>query len=165
MEQGPPSERTQVKRHPERGVYDRDTIDGILDGEKALALRLYEQLGVTMTPALRAAVEQRETSNLAAAVAFGRGMRAEAKGDLEAARRAFEDAARLDAGFATARTRGAQIQTASAKTTSSIESSLARVVDLTAQSINVPVTTKLPEAADAPALSLLVTLVLTLRIS
>ena len=31
MEQGPPSERTQVKRHPERGVYDRGTIDAILD--------------------------------------------------------------------------------------------------------------------------------------
>lgn len=27
----PPSERTRVKRHPERGAYDRATIDGILD--------------------------------------------------------------------------------------------------------------------------------------
>ncbi len=27
----PPSDRTQVKRHPERGAYDRPTIDAILD--------------------------------------------------------------------------------------------------------------------------------------
>jgi len=27
----PPSERTRVRRHPERGAYDRDTIDAILD--------------------------------------------------------------------------------------------------------------------------------------
>ena len=27
----PPSERTRVRRLPERGVYDRDTIDAILD--------------------------------------------------------------------------------------------------------------------------------------
>ncbi len=31
MEPGPPSDRTQVKRHPERGAYDRDTIDAVLD--------------------------------------------------------------------------------------------------------------------------------------
>jgi len=31
MRETPPSERTRVKRHPERGAYDRATIDGILD--------------------------------------------------------------------------------------------------------------------------------------
>ena len=31
MPEMPPSERTRVKRHPERGAYDRATIDGILD--------------------------------------------------------------------------------------------------------------------------------------
>jgi nitroimidazol reductase NimA-like FMN-containing flavoprotein (pyridoxamine 5'-phosphate oxidase superfamily) len=31
MPAGPPSERTRVRRHPERGVYDRETIDAILD--------------------------------------------------------------------------------------------------------------------------------------
>ena len=28
---GPPSERTRVRRLPERGVYERDAIDAILD--------------------------------------------------------------------------------------------------------------------------------------
>jgi len=28
---GPPSERTRVRRLPERGAYDRETIDAILD--------------------------------------------------------------------------------------------------------------------------------------
>jgi len=31
MSETPPSERTRVKRHPERGAYDRETIDAILD--------------------------------------------------------------------------------------------------------------------------------------
>ncbi len=31
MSAPPPSARTQVHRHPERGVYDRETIDAILD--------------------------------------------------------------------------------------------------------------------------------------
>ena len=31
MPETPPSERTRVKRHPERGAYDRARIDGILD--------------------------------------------------------------------------------------------------------------------------------------
>jgi uncharacterized protein len=31
MPQTPPTERTRVKRHPERGAYDRATIDAILD--------------------------------------------------------------------------------------------------------------------------------------
>src|SRR5438093_3643078 len=31
MSETPPSERTRVKRHPERGAYDRATIDPILD--------------------------------------------------------------------------------------------------------------------------------------
>src|SRR5512132_2597993 len=31
MPETPPSERTRVKRHPERGAYDRATIDDILD--------------------------------------------------------------------------------------------------------------------------------------
>src|SRR5207247_834776 len=31
MSETPPSKRTRVKRHPERGAYDRATIDAILD--------------------------------------------------------------------------------------------------------------------------------------
>ncbi|MGH2634659.1 MAG: pyridoxamine 5'-phosphate oxidase family protein [Actinomycetota bacterium] len=31
MPNDPPSQRTQVRRHPERGIYDRETIDAILD--------------------------------------------------------------------------------------------------------------------------------------
>ncbi|HSL68253.1 MAG TPA: pyridoxamine 5'-phosphate oxidase family protein [Actinomycetota bacterium] len=31
MPETPPSERTKVRRHPERGAYDRATIEGILD--------------------------------------------------------------------------------------------------------------------------------------
>jgi TolB-like protein len=144
------------------------TLDRIFEAQNALALRLFEQLGVNVTPALRAAVEERETNNVAATVAFGRGLKAEAKGDLEAARRAFEDAARMDIGFGAARTEATRLREKEAAVASggsgSAASSLSRVVNLTASGINVPVTTKIPEAADAPAQSLLITLLITLRV-
>lgn len=149
------------------------SLDQIFDAQKAFAFRVFEQLGVNLTPAQRVAVEQKETTNLAATVAFGRGLRAEARGDAEAAVRAFQDAARLDVAFAAARTQAARAeqnvaqaeQPASGGTAASAKAaSIARVLDLTAQAINVPVATKLPEAADAPLQSFLITLILTLRV-
>jgi TolB-like protein len=143
-------------------------LDQLFEGQKALSLRVFEQLGVNVSPALRASVEEGQTRNVAAAVAFGRGLRAEARGDLDAARRAFEDAARLDVGFATARAEAARVeQRASGSSATSAGSgvdALTRVVDLAAGGINVPVATKLPEAVDAPAQSFLITLLITLRV-
>src|SRR5512133_210730 len=69
----------------------------IIDAEKALALLLFERLGVTLTPAQRLAIEQRQTTQLATLVEFGRGAEAEARGDATGAMKAFEDASRLDA--------------------------------------------------------------------
>lgn len=122
-------------------------MDRTFDAEKTLALRLFEELGVTLTPTQRVAVERRETSNLAAAVAYGHGLEAEAHGDAPRAIVAFQEAARLDAAFAAARV---QLAAGSPEAVRSRASSVQRVLDLSAQAINAPVTTKLPEAADAP---------------
>lgn len=146
------------------------SLDRIFDAQKTLAFSVFEQLGVTLTPAQRAAIEQKQTTNLAATIAFGRGLRAEARGDAAAAARAFEDAARIDGAFTAARTEAnrAQERVVAAAPGSGANAAkvnaVARVLDFTAQSINVPVATKLPEAADAPFQSFLVTLILTLRI-
>jgi TolB-like protein len=75
------------------------TIDDILAAEKAVALRVFDALGVTLTPAERAAVEQRPTRDLAALLAFSRGVRAESMGRFMEARREYRDAARLDPSF------------------------------------------------------------------
>ena len=54
---------------------------------------------MTLTPAERAAVEQRPTRYLSAFLAYCRGVRAEALGDLPAAHAAFQAAVHIDPGF------------------------------------------------------------------
>jgi len=144
------------------------TLDRIFDAEKALAFRLLDQLGVTLTPAERASIEQKQTTNVAAAVAFGRGAEAEARGDAAAAVRAFQDAARLDIGFSAARAAASRAQLSVgpvvAPGASAKADAIARVLDVTAQAINTAVVTKLPEAADVPLQSFIFTLLITLRV-
>lgn len=74
----------------------------VLAAEKALALRIFDQLGVTLTPAERAAVEQRQTQSLAALVAFGQGVRYELEGRFDQAAESYLAALRADPGFARA---------------------------------------------------------------
>ena len=71
----------------------------VLAAEKALALRIFDQLGVTLTPAERAAVEQRQTQSLAALVAFGQGVRFELEGQLDQAAQSYLAALREDPSF------------------------------------------------------------------
>lgn len=77
-------------------------LDDVLTAEKALALRIFEQLGVTLTPAERVAVMQRQTQSLAALVAFGQGVRYELEGQMDQAADAYLAALREDPGFARA---------------------------------------------------------------
>src|SRR5471032_173642 len=51
--------------------------DRIVDAEKELALLLFERLGITLTPAQRTLVDQKQTTQLAALVAYGRGVDAD----------------------------------------------------------------------------------------
>jgi TolB-like protein len=144
-------------------VYAEAPLDRVIDAEKALVLLILERLGITLTPAQRQRIEQRQTTQLAALVAYGRGVQAEARGDAAGATAAFEDAARLDAAFTAARN-----QAAAAPAASSAQkvSSVARVLDLTTQAVNAPVATKPPEAVDAPlAASSLLNILITVRIT
>jgi hypothetical protein len=80
-------------------------LASIFDAEKSLAYRLFEELGVTLTPAERAAVEQRPTANLTAFLAYSRGVRDEAFGQYAAAAANFRAAVTADPSFGAARTR------------------------------------------------------------
>jgi TolB-like protein len=80
-------------------------LDDILDAEKALAFEVFDAIGITLTPAERAAVEQRPTRNLGALLAFSRGAQAEAELRFLDARREFREAIRLDPAFEPARER------------------------------------------------------------
>jgi TolB-like protein len=121
-------------------------VDRVIDAEKQLALLILERLGITITPAQRARIEQRQTTQLTALVAYGRGVEAEARGDAAGATTAFEEAARLDVAFGAARgMAGGGGSSASAR-----GGSAARAISLTTAAINAPVATRTAEAADAP---------------
>jgi TolB-like protein len=77
----------------------------ILDAEKALAFRIFDQLGVNLTPAERAAVDQRPTRNLQALLSYSRGVRFEAEGRYAAAAAEYQRAITLDPSFEQARRR------------------------------------------------------------
>lgn len=81
------------------------SLDDILDAETALALRLFEALGVVLTPAEQAAIERRPTRNLGALLAFSRGVEAQAELRFVDAWRDYREALRLDRSFVEARDR------------------------------------------------------------
>jgi len=131
-----------------------------IDAERSLALRVFEQMNITLTPAQRDAIERQATPQLGALVAYGRGVRADAHGDAAGAQVAFDEALHLDAAFFSART-----QVASARARNGGASGLQRVLNLSTNAINTAAPTKPPEAADvAVQSSLLVALLITVRI-
>ena len=74
-------------------------LDVILEAEKELAFRLLDQLGVTLSPAERSAVEQMPTKNIAALLAYSRGVRFEVEGRYSEAKQEYQRAVQLDPGF------------------------------------------------------------------
>jgi len=79
-----------------------NTLARLFDLEKQLVFQIFEGLGITLTDAERAQIEQRPTQNLQAFLAWSRGLEAEDRGDYAGARDLFEQATRLDPSFATA---------------------------------------------------------------
>lgn len=99
----------------ESGVLDasidaRAPLTDVLAAEKALAFRLFEALGVTLTPAERATIEAYPTTSLAALSAYGRGVQADFMGDRRRAIDEFEKAIGVDPGFQQARDRAQQLK-------------------------------------------------------
>jgi TolB-like protein len=86
------------------------SLDEILDVEKALAFRVFDALGVVLTPAERAAVEQRPTRHLGALLAYGRGVQAESELRFGDAWVQYREAVRLDPSFQAARARTADLE-------------------------------------------------------
>ena len=74
----------------------------ILAAEKALALRLLGELGVNLTPAARARIEERPTRNIGALLAYGRAVRYEVYGDYSRAAAEYRSALTLDPSFSLA---------------------------------------------------------------
>lgn len=86
----------------EQAIDVRAPLSDILDAEKAIALRMFDALGVTLTPAERALVNVHATDNLQALLAYGRAVEAELRGDRRRAADEFQRATILDPGFGAA---------------------------------------------------------------
>lgn len=85
------------------------SLNQILDIEKQIAFRVFENLGVTLTPAERVAVEERPTKNIAAFLAYGRAVRYESELRFRDAEREYQEAVRLDPAFGLAATRAREV--------------------------------------------------------
>ncbi len=99
----------------ESGVLDASLdaqapLADVLSAEKALAFRLFEALGIALTPAERATISAYPTTSLAALNAYGRGVQAEIGGDRRRAIDEFNRAAVVDPAFQQARDRSQQLK-------------------------------------------------------
>jgi len=103
------------------------SLDQLFDMEKRLVLDLFNSLNVTLTTAERNAIEQRPTRSLAAFLAYSRGLELEDQGRYDEASRSFDNALRLDPGFASARQKSQEtknIVAGGTVTASTVESGL-----------------------------------------
>ncbi len=86
---------------------ERDPAQRFFDMENQMALGLFQEMGIELTPAEREAVLHKPTENLDALLAFGLGLEAQDAGRYQDAATFFSQASRLDPGFAEA---GAMLQ-------------------------------------------------------
>jgi tetratricopeptide (TPR) repeat protein len=102
-------------------------LDALFAMQKQLVFRIFDQLGVTLTPAERQLVDRQATTNRDAFLQYSRGLVAADDGRFEDASRFFESAQSLDPGFGAAASRFNAAQAAiqgAAVTSASVESSL-----------------------------------------
>ncbi|MHB1310365.1 MAG: tetratricopeptide repeat protein [Gemmatimonadaceae bacterium] len=85
-----------------RDVMASDVLDQIFAIEKNIALGVFDQLGVRLSAADRAALEQRPTRSLQAFLAYSNGLVASDNGRYDDAARFFDQARSIDPGFAQA---------------------------------------------------------------
>jgi tetratricopeptide (TPR) repeat protein len=85
-----------------KDVQSTDVLDQVFAMEKNIALGLFDQLGVRLSAADRAAIEQRPTRSLQAFLAYSNGLVAEDEGRYGDAVRYFEQARSIDPGFSQA---------------------------------------------------------------
>jgi TolB-like protein len=101
-----------------------DRLEALFDIEKMLVLDIFRGLGIQLTDAERAAIEQRPTQNLQAFLAWSRGLEAEDRGDFGAARSFYEEAQRIDPSFLSASQSAgevADLQTASEQSVQDVD--------------------------------------------
>ena len=98
-------------------VSARAPLARLFEAESALAFQIFDALGVTLTPAERAAIEAAPTRNIAALLAYSRGVRDESFGRYGAAAEEYRAALRADPNFTEATARMTRLEGRSADAT------------------------------------------------
>jgi TolB-like protein len=88
-----------VTRGVTRAVSARAPLARIFDAEVQLAFQIFNALGITLTPGERAAIEAAPTRNIAALLAYSRGVRDESYGRYGAAAQQYRAALQADPNF------------------------------------------------------------------
>ncbi|MEO6878909.1 MAG: CsgG/HfaB family protein, partial [Gemmatimonadaceae bacterium] len=96
------------------GSSDQQSADQLFTLEKNVVLKLFGDLGVTLTTAERNAIEQRPTRSLAAFLAYSRGLELQDDGRFDDAGRFFDNAVRIDPSFGAARQKSTESKSAAA---------------------------------------------------
>jgi TolB-like protein len=124
-------------------VSARAPLSRIFEAETQLAFQIFNALGITLTPAERAAIEQAPTRNVAALLAYSRGVREESYGRYGAAAQQYRAALAADPNFTEAGLRMANLsgQLASAPATNTRKSTRTaasgnRAAQLAASNVN-----------------------------
>ena len=107
---------SQVVRSVQRG----DVLEQLFAIEKQVAFDVFDALGVTLTPAERALVEQRPTRSIAAFLAYSAGLMSEDAGNLDDAERHYANATRLDPSFRAAQERREAVEATQATETQTL---------------------------------------------
>src|SRR5204863_5018799 len=87
------------------------------DIEKQVVLQLLDRMGITLTPAERAAISKRPTRDIQAFLLYSRGLEAQDQGAFRSASQSFQAAAQRDPGFGAAQLQAQQSQAADVATT------------------------------------------------
>ncbi len=93
-----------------------DQLRALFDIEKQVVLQLLDRMGITLTPAERAAISERPTRDIQAFLLYSRGLEAQDRGDFRTAAQSFQAAAQRDPGFSAAQQQAQQSQAADVAT-------------------------------------------------
>ena len=93
-----------------------DQLRALFDIEKQVVLQLLERMGITLTPAERAAISERPTRDIQAFLLYSRGLEAQDRGDFRGAAQSFQAAAQRDPSFSAAQQQASQSQSADVAT-------------------------------------------------
>jgi len=140
------------------------TLAQLFDAEKMMAFRLFEALGVALSPAERRAIEQVPTRSLRAFLAFSKGVQAESMRDFTGAAANYAMAIRIDPGFGAATERLSTVRGNPSPFGGQI-SAIERASAISNELVNRPTPLVFGTGADAPATSRqqLVTITLVIR--